>query len=289
MKVLILGDVMLDVVVRPEGPVAPTSDTPSRVRLSRGGAGANFAVALARSGHDVTYVGAVGRDLAGEMWREELAASGVRSLLEEVDAPTGVVVALVDDTGQRAMYTDRGANTRVSRDFVLSSLEGQFDHLHVSGYSVLESATREVAVAALARARENEMTTSADVCSVGPLVEVSAGVFARAVKGVDYLFANEEEACVLGGGELDVALAVLGSLSHEGVVTRGARGAFAWCGDDTTSAASTTVTVLDTTGAGDAAAGSYLGARLAGHSMDEALSRAMRDAASVVASLGATR
>lgn len=287
MKVLVVGDVMLDVVVRPEGPVAPTSDTPSRVRIARGGSGANLAVALAKCDHDVTYVGAIGRDSAAAAWREEFATGAVRSRLQEVDVPTGVVVALVDETGQRAMYTSRGANLSLSRDFVLAILDEGFDHLHVSGYSVLESATREVAVAALEHARRRATTTSADACSVAPLVAVTPGVFTRAVAGVDYLFANEEEARALGGATWEVALTTLRALAPEGMVTRGPRGALAWRGEVSASAPSTSTTVLDTTGAGDAASGTYLGARLRGDSIENALALAMTVAADVVAGLGA--
>ena len=287
MNVLVVGDVMLDVVVRPEGSYAPTSDTPSRVRLARGGSGANLAVALAQCGHDVTYVGAIGRDSAGAAWREELAASGVSAHLEEVDTPTGVVVALVDASGQRAMYTDRGANRSLTREFVLDALREGAEHLHVSGYSVLEEATRSVAVAALAEARAKAVTTSVDVCSVGPLVDVTPAVFARAISGVHYLFANEEEARVLGGATWHEALATLRGLAHEGMVTRGPLGATAWSGALSANVPSASTAVLDTTGAGDAASGTYLGARLRGDSLDDALTLAMQRAAHVVAGLGA--
>ena len=55
-RVVILGDVMLDVVVQPLGHVAPTSDTPANIRVTRGGSGANVAIALSASGHDaVSY------------------------------------------------------------------------------------------------------------------------------------------------------------------------------------------------------------------------------------------
>ena len=43
--VVVIGDVMLDVIVKPAVEIAPTSDTPSRVRLSRGGSAANLAEA----------------------------------------------------------------------------------------------------------------------------------------------------------------------------------------------------------------------------------------------------
>ena len=286
MNVVVLGDVMLDVVVVPVGPLSATSDTPSRVRVGRGGSGANLAHALARTGHAVTYLGAVGRDDAGALWRAHLSTAGVVSQLEEVDAPTGVVVALVGADGQRSMYTERGANSLLSTPFVEAAL-GDYSHLHVSGYSLLDAATRDVAVTALARARSRGASTSVDVCSVGPLLALGPALFASLVDGADFLFANEEEATVLGAGEIDEAIRALGALAREVLVTRGARGALARRDGVNTSAPSLAREVLDTTGAGDAATGAYLGARLAGEDVEIALANAMAAAAVVVGGLGA--
>jgi len=111
LRVLVVGDVMLDVVVKPDTAIAPTSDTPSRVRLHRGGSAANMAEALARAGHHVTYVGASGTDLAAQLFEETLHRAGVETALERLDSSSGVVVALVDREGERAMMTDRGANS----------------------------------------------------------------------------------------------------------------------------------------------------------------------------------
>ena len=141
-RILVIGDVMLDVVVKPMTAVAPTSDTPARVRLSRGGSAANMSVALALTGHHVTFLGASGNDVAAQLFEESLREAGVRAALERVDAPTGVVVAMVGDDAQRAMLTDRGANPMLTMDHVLTQLERPFDHLHVSGYTFLDPTTR---------------------------------------------------------------------------------------------------------------------------------------------------
>jgi len=152
--VVVVGDVMLDVVVKPDIEIAPTSDTPSRVRLTRGGAAANVAEALARAGHHVKYVGACGDDPAAQLFEVTLRRAGVDVSLERVDEATGVVVAVVDVTGQRAMMTDRGANSKLRLEHVLDILEGPFDHLHVSGYTLLDPLTADVGRGALARANE---------------------------------------------------------------------------------------------------------------------------------------
>ncbi len=288
MRVTLLGDVMLDVVVRPLGPSAPTSDTASQVRVSRGGSGANVAAGLASAGHDVTYVGACGTDAAAELWDAHARRAALTPRLERVDAPTGVVVALVGPDGQRAMYSARGANALLSADFVAEALSAPFEHLHVSGYSVLDPATRAVAVAALARARRAGVTSSVDVCSVAPLAEIGPSAFAGAVAGVDFLFANEEEAALLAGAPWAEGLGALRALAREGLLTRGPDGAVAWDAHDSVASASQRTVVLDTTGAGDAATGAYLGARLSGLGMRESLARAMAAAADVLGGLGAS-
>ncbi|MHB1087638.1 MAG: carbohydrate kinase family protein [Acidimicrobiales bacterium] len=287
-RIVVIGDAMLDVIVVPLDRVAPTSDTPSRVRISRGGSAANMAVTLAHH-HDVTYVGAVGDDEPGAMFTRDLERTGVLARLALVSGPTGVVVALVDQDGQRAMMTDRGVNAELSLRHVRAALAAPFDHLHVSGYTVLDEATRHVASAALEISRERGASTSVDACSVAPLERLGADAFLHAIGRVTMLFANEEEALVLAReGDIDAASQRLARVVDELVITRGANGALVIRGDDHWSARSRDVAVLDTTGAGDAATGAYLAARLRGAACSEALDLAMASAATVVGHLGAS-
>jgi sugar/nucleoside kinase (ribokinase family) len=287
-RVVVVGDVMLDVVVRPEGPLAPTSDTPSRIRVSRGGSGANVALAVRQTGHEVRYVGATGDDAARHVFQQALNVGGVALQLQLVDRATGTVVSLVADDGQRMMLTDRGANQLLKEEFVSECLEEPFDHLHVSGYLLLDLATRNLAEHTLMKAQQSGRSTSIDVCSVAPLREVTPDVFLRAATYASQLFANEEEALVLTATDsADEALEALASLFDEVVITIGARGAIGALGNERFRADGLGVEVVDTTGAGDAATGAYLGARLHDEVPSRSLVIAMVAAASVVGSLGA--
>jgi sugar/nucleoside kinase (ribokinase family) len=288
-RVAVVGDVMLDVVVRPTEAISPTSDTPSRVRITRGGSGANLAIALRASGCEVVYVGAAGKDGAREIFVDSLRAGDVEVHLETVTAETGAVVALIGDGGQRSMLTDRGANSMLSEGFVLDQLSGHFDHVHVSGYLVLDRATRDVAIAALRFARDRGRATSLDVCSVGPLRVVTPEVFLGVATHSAQLFANEEEALALvGTHDVESALDRLDGTFDEVVITRGANGAVADVSGTRFYAPSLANAVIDTTGAGDAATGTYLGARLLGEDPTTALGIAMAASARVVAEFGAT-
>lgn len=288
-RVAVVGDVMLDIIVQPSGEITPDSDTPSRVRLARGGAGANLAVALVASGCEAVFLGAAGDDVARQIFLDALDSSGVTSHLQRVNAETGTVVALVDDAGQRSMLTDRGANSLLSTAFVLEQLAAPFDHVHVSGYLVLDAATRDVATAALRDARARGRSTSIDVCSVAPLRAISRATFIEAAAIADQFFSNEDEALNLTASEdVEIALERLAAMFREVVVTRGALGAVGDVGGHRIHAEALAATVIDTTGAGDAAAGAYLGARLKGADPQTALANAMAASARVVSGLGAS-
>jgi len=287
LRILVVGDAMLDVVVQPKETIAPTSDTPTNVRMSRGGAAANLAVALAQSDHDVYFLGVVANDLPGKMFYEELVRSGVTPVLQNVEGSTGVVVAIIASDGQRAMLTDRGVNPQLSSEFVLQQLETGFDHVHISGYTFLDPAISVVGKKILQYCVEQKISSSVDACSLAPLEKFGAKNFLSAVKDSAVFFANEEEAlAVTQTSEIDAALKSLRSLFSEVVVTRGAKGAVAAIDDVSVSAPTQSRDVLDTTGAGDASTGAYLAARLDGCDIEEALNKAMAAAAIVVRGLG---
>lgn len=95
--VIVIGDACVDLIARLPPPGGPGSDATSP-QLSGGGTGANTAVALARLGVPVLFVGAVGRDPEGLRVRQELATEGVdvSRMVEVSDAHTAIVLAVID-------------------------------------------------------------------------------------------------------------------------------------------------------------------------------------------------
>src|SRR4051812_11546263 len=77
-----------------------------------GGKGANQAVAAARLGADVAFVGRVGADEFGRAIREQLSREGVdvSHLWDDPDRPTGTAAIIVDDAGENAIVGVPGAN-----------------------------------------------------------------------------------------------------------------------------------------------------------------------------------
>jgi len=167
--IVVVGDVGLDVVAVPSGPIRYGTDTPARVSMRRAGAGANTASRLGAAGVDVTLVARVGDDSAGRTARAELERAGVRcAWAVDRDLPTGLVIVLVDETGERTMLPSRGANAALQITDVtgvldvLAALPGGMPHLHLSGYVLLDPGSRPAGLAALTEARRRGWTTSVD-------------------------------------------------------------------------------------------------------------------------------
>src|SRR4051812_18581048 len=100
MKILSLGDLLLDVVVRYDPGPGEADTGPEGVQIWPGGSAANFAVHAARLGADVRYVGRVGRDWAGDMMVRALEQEGVRAEIRAIDKePTGRVLVMTDPAG----------------------------------------------------------------------------------------------------------------------------------------------------------------------------------------------
>ena len=288
--VVVVGDVIVDVVVRPLGPFNRGSDTPSRIVVTPGGSASNQAVALATAGAQVHLVGVVGDDELGRAAARALAATGMEVHLR-VDPvrPTGVVVAVVDASGQRSMLTDRGANLHLDLQDLGPGLLGTGRHLHLSGYELLDEATRPVARAALERAAAAGMTCSVDPCSAGPLAGGGARAFLAWTEGVEWCCANLDEGRALTGASRPAdILAGLRRHYREVVLTLGADGAlFSGPGNELLHCGADSVAVVDTTGAGDAFTGTFLAGRLRGEQPEQALRAALAAAARVVVAPGA--
>lgn len=267
-RVLVIGDIVTDILAVHSGPIAVGSDTPSNISVSGGGSAANTAAWLAWHGIAVALAGVIGTDHAGNLRLAELAAAGVdcTGVRRSPDAPTGSVIVLAQAT-ERSFLNDRGANLLLSPSDVDNAMAGPVAHVHVSGYTLLDEASRSAGVRALATTRSKGIGSSVDAASAAPLRRVTAGAFRDWIHGADVLFANLEEARVLAGDqpsdpeELARELADPGRGAASSVVVKLGAGGAVWA--DHTGAtiripAYPAEKVVDPTGAGDAFAAGFL-------------------------------
>jgi ribokinase len=289
-RLVVLGDVMVDVVCLLDGAIALGSDAPARIEFGYGGSGANVAAwaAVARAaGAPPLLAGRIGGDERGRAAEEELRATGVETRLAvDPELPTGTCVVLVGPDGERSMVPDPGANDRLAEGDLPDDVLVEGAHLHLTGYTLVRDGSQAAGRAAIARARERGMSVSVDPSSAALLTPA----FIDDLDGVGLLLPNAEEAAVLSGEEgAERAARALASRVPEVVVTLGPAGAF-WTDGVTVrrvEAERGRAGPIDTTGAGDAFAAGFLVARLSGARPEEALRAGCRLAAVAVRTPGA--
>ncbi len=116
-RIVVIGSVNTDMVVRgPHIPSPGETVTGGTFLRADGGKGANQAVAAARAGAGVTFVGRVGADDLGRSAVAGLAAEGidVGFVGRDPDHATGVALIMVDEEGENAISVAPGANARLS-------------------------------------------------------------------------------------------------------------------------------------------------------------------------------
>jgi ribokinase len=282
-EMVVVGSVNTDLVVILDHLPAP-GETVSGGRFERhgGGKGANQAVAAARVGARVRFVGAVGDDDLGHEAVALLKAEGidVAGVARSPDAPTGVALITVDARGENQIAVASGANATLgaaeveravrgalgSGSVCLSNLEIGDDAISAGFAAARRGGARLILNPAPARPVPDE------ILDLGPM-----------------LTPNEGEARRLSGEDVveDAARALARRTGAPAIVTLGAEGALLCDGPEVARAKAFSVEVVDTTGAGDAFNG-ILASRLArGASVRAALPYALAGAALAVTVAGA--
>jgi len=271
--IVALGDVMLDVIVRLEEPLARGGDVRAATRAGAGGQAANVAAWAASLGARARCIAKRGDDAAGELVARELQSRDVELVGPAGTGSTGVVVSVVED-GERSLASDRG----VAASFAPEEIDAAWldcDVLHLSGYALLREPIADAALLAARLAREAGARVSVDVAAWTEIRRYGPVRFRDLLDELapDVLFATEAEWELLGGAYLT---------APTGVLKRGPRGCTVLTADARLDLAPVEAEVVDTTGAGDALAAGFL----LGGSLEEAARRGLEAAARCVSRVG---
>ena len=270
--VLVFGSINIDLVTRVERFPGP-GETVAGISFASypGGKGANQALACALAGAPTCLVGAVGRDVFAVPALSLLGKAGVDlTSVAHVDQATGCATILVAGSGENLIVSVPGANAAADPYSIPDALLSASST--VSLQHELPAAANQ---ALIERARRNG---SRVVLNASPWRPLSLDTLCT----VDYLVVNEREAAALAAAfdwprpARDLALAASAAVHDLTiVVTLGKQGALAARGSELLRVQAPDVNVIDTTGAGDAFAGTLIAALETHTGLDEALRRAV--------------
>ncbi len=218
-----------------------------------GGKGLNQAVAAARSGASVAFVGAVGSDAAGSALRAVLAHDGIDDAhVDTADAPTGRALIGVAASGENSIIVVPGANGTVTGTSAPPAR--------------VVLAQLEVPLAAVELAfRHARAVGSTTVLNPAP-APASSRQLDEILRHCDVVTPNEHEIELLGGVDRLLGLGV-----RAVVITLGSRGAEVHSRDGVTHIDAFVVTAIDTTAAGDSFCGALCARLAAGDELPAAL------------------
>lgn len=274
-RICTLGDLLMDVVVRPDGVARPGDDIRARIAVGVGGQAANVAAWAAHLGAKARLVAARGDDAVGDLMHAELTERAVEVRGPVIAGPTGTVVAMLDAEGERSMMSDRGVSPEFLPEALDSSWFGGVDRLHITGYSLIAEPFAYTAMAAAHQARAAGARVSVDLSAAHLIRALGGAAFRRRLETVapEVIFGTASEFAALDG---PVSAPVI-------VTKRGAEGCVVTWPGGSERVAAPQVTVVDTTGAGDAFSAGFL----IGERREDAISSAVSAAASCLATMGA--
>lgn len=283
--VVVVGSINADLVVTLLRHPRPGETLLGRtLTVMPGGKGANQAVAAARLQAPTTMIGAVGQDAYTDVALSGLRSAGVDTeAVQRVGTTTGVAIVEVDDDGENTLVVIPGANSHVTAELVTDA----GDLIADAGVLVVQGeipAASTAAAVSLARGRV--------LINLAPVIELPPSTLLRA----DPLVVNEHEGALvlaqLSGApapsdHTGTALALLSCGFSAVVMTLGRAGALLASSSGVLEVPAPSVSVVDTTGAGDAFVGALAARLVAGDSLTDAVRLAVRVGAFAVGAKGA--
>ena len=228
--------------------------------LTTGGSAANAAFNAARLGLKTRFVGKVGNDGLADTFVERFRTAGVdMSRVKRASVANARCLALVTPDAQRTMRTSLGAAMTLTPAEISPADFRGVRHAHIEGYLVFNHALCE---AVLNAARADGCTISLDLSSFEVVNDSRAWMLGQFGRGIDIVFANEDEIRALFPGRGADYRALALELASHGVIAAvkmGREGAWVARKDEVHRIPPVHLKdAVDTNGAGDAWAAGFL-------------------------------
>ena len=253
-----------------------------------GGSAANTTVAFSALGGSAFYACRVGNDELGSIYLNGLNDAGITTSTKSIsEGVTGTCMVLVSEDSERTMHTYLGITAELTDEQIDFTPLNTAKWLYIEGYLSTSDTARLAVKQAREIAKANGVKIALTLSDPAMVQYARQGLNELLDDGVDLLFCNEQEALMYTETDnIDAALAKLKLLSQSVVITLSSKGALISNSQNTFTVAGREVVAVDTNGAGDAFAGSFLYALNAGLNEKAAAEIAVLISSQVVAQFG---
>lgn len=224
-------------------------------KISAGGSVANTVHGLARLGVECGFIGKIGNDLMGQMFKSDMERDGIATYLCSSTSASGRAIAFVTPDSERTFATHLGAAVELSAFDINAAMFADYNLFYVEGYLVQDHNLIETAIKT---AKSQMMTIAIDLASYNVVAENIDFLKRIIAEYVDIVFANEEEAKVFTGKTAEEAAEELAKICQIAVVKVGKDGSIIRRGSEVCRVGIIDANCIDTTGAGDLYAAGFL-------------------------------
>lgn len=227
-----------------------------------GGSAANTIMGAQSLGANCFYSCKVASDDTGLFYKQDLLSLGVASNLSSENlsqGKTGKCLVLITDDADRTMNTFLGITGDINEQQIDQSALLSSEILYIEGYLAGSPIASVAAANTMNFARENNIKTAFSLSDPNMVKFCRDGLENIIGSGVDWLFCNYDEATDYSHTDnLDDAIEKLSKLCQTLIITLGAKGAIIVDQGKCISVSGHSVEAIDTNGAGDLFAGSFL-------------------------------
>ena len=285
-NILVIGSANIDLTIQTDRmPKLGETVTGHGFSMNSGGKGANQAVAAAKLGGEVKFLGVIGNDTYGEKLLADLRKSGVAFEGITTDGVSTGTACITVVNGDNFIVLNPGANDLLTPEII----EEKAELIRKSDYVIMQL---EIPVDSVLRAAviAKDAGTSV-VLNPAPVKELPDEIY----RLIDIMIPNEYEAMLLTGISTDNeqgCRAAVEDLRKKGVktviITLGDRGCVYNDGDRIIFHPAGKADVVDTTSAGDSFIGALCCKLASGNSLPESIDYATKVAAVTVSRRGAS-
>jgi ribokinase len=253
------------------------------LNFTTGGGGTNTAVSFARLGHKVAYLGKMGKDENADFIINSLKKEKVDLIVSRGEGYPGYSVILDSLEHDRTILTFKGCNDDLKfSEIPLKKLKTKwfyFSSMMNESFKTLEKLIKY--------AKKHNIKIAFNPSSY--LAEKGKDYLKDVLSNTDILILNRYEAKLLVGlSSIENMLKSLRELGPKiAVITRGKKGVFAFDGEYFYEGKPNKIKVVETTGAGDAFASSFLSGIIKKNDVGFAIKLGMTNAESVITYHGA--
>ena len=238
----------------------------SGIKYVAGGSAANTISAAAVLGMKAGFIGKVGKDDIGSLFKSDQVQEGIISMLERGKAPSGRCIVIVNkETSDRTFATYLGAALELEPEDLDPDKFDGYDYLHIEGYLVQN---QRLVRRAVEIGREKNMIISLDLASYNVVESNLAFLHDIVANYVDIVFANEAEALAFTGLEPREAVDHIAGMCSIAIVKEGKKGSMIKSGDEYHFVDVSPGVPRDGTGAGDVYAAGFLYAHSLGQPLE---------------------